>query len=199
MRSPSLKLVCLAGLLFVGPPALSQDSSQADPRDNETAPPIEAITITGERTLLSMRIQIESAEELLYGMFNTLNSSDDFDIHCRHLRSVRSHLPRRVCEPVFFFSLRKDNSQQALMDIRQAYTSEGIDPVMLSSGMALLDSDSELRSLAEGRFTEMNEEILKLAMENPAYLEALLRVNNLKTEYEAERKARFRTRETDSD
>ena len=42
-------------------------------------------------------MEIESAETEVYGLFNELNSNDEFDVACTNEVFVGSHLPKRIC------------------------------------------------------------------------------------------------------
>jgi hypothetical protein len=171
----------------------AEDSSSTDSTAALSSPavPIEEITIVGERTLLSMRLQIEREEENLYSMFNDLNSSDEYDIKCRTVRRRESHISDRICEPVFLTNLRTASNRNALTEMRQAWSDEGIDPVLLANGMDLLVPEYELREDADPEFEQLSEEMLRIALEYPEYFARLQRIGNLKTEYEQARQQKF--------
>lgn len=152
---------------------------------------IEQITVTGERSLLTMRNEIERIEEDMYRRFNELNNSDELDIFCVSERRTTSHIIQRTCEPVFLTKLKKENAQSAVSEMRNAFTDEGMDPVLMEYGLNLIESESSLKSLASGQYEELSVEILRIAQEHPDYLEALLKIGELKTEYAAARKLQF--------
>ncbi len=62
---------------------------------------IEEIRVIGARTFFSLRMQIVEEENKLYGIFNELNSNDDFDIECEKIAPTGTHISQRVCEPRF--------------------------------------------------------------------------------------------------
>ena len=153
--------------------------------------PIEEIQVTGERTLLTMRNEIIREEENLYRIFNELNSHDRFDITCKEERRVYSHIPARNCYPKFFTDLRMDTTRFAVGELRQAFSDDGVDPALFELGLSRIESDRELREKSAGDYQALSEEMLRIASENPDYLNILMKVADLKANYEAARKERF--------
>lgn len=149
----------------------------------------EEITVVGEKTFFTIRHQITRAEDDLYSLFNDLNSSDEFDIICREFR-INSHIPQRLCEPLFLTRKRRANTIMSMAEMRSG-TGDGIDLVAMQRGFDLLETETELKSEAEPDFDALNEEIFRIASENPQYLEALMRVGKLKTILAEEREKKF--------
>ena len=172
-----------------------QEDENADP-DQEpqvtaSRRPIEEIQVTGERTLLTMRNEIIREEENLYRIFNELNSHDRFDITCKEERRVFSNIPARNCLPRFFTDLRMDTNRFALSELRQAFSPDGVDPALFELGLSRIENDRQIRELAAGDYQALSEEMLRIATENPDYLNILMKVADLKANYEAARKERF--------
>ena len=172
-----------------------QEDENADPdqepQENVSQRPIEEIQVTGERTLLTMRNEIIREEENLYRIFNELNSHDRFDITCKEERRVFSNIPARNCLPRFFTDLRMDTNRFALSELRQAFSPDGVDPALFELGLSRIENDREIRELAAGDYQALSEEMLRIATENPDYLNILMKVADLKANYEAARKERF--------
>jgi len=172
-----------------------QEDENADPdqepQENVSQRPIEEIQVTGERTLLTMRNEIIREEENLYRIFNELNSHDRFDITCKEERRVFSNIPARNCLPRFFTDLRMDTNRFALSELRQAFSPDGVDSALFELGMARMKNDRQIRELAAGDYQALSEEMLRIATENPDYLNILMKVADLKANYEAARKERF--------
>lgn len=184
----------LVGIASAGMAQAAEAVLEADAEPSQSTAsnqPIEEITVMGERSLLSMRTQIVQEENNLYRLFNDLNSVDKFDIFCRSERSTSSYIPRRTCSPVFFSQLIRDSSRNAMTQIRYAFTDEGIDPALWQNGFDYLETESELRAQAAADFDALNQEIFRIAMENPDYLAVLLKIAELKALYRAARKERF--------
>ena len=172
-----------------------QEDENADPdqesQENVSQRPIEEIQVTGVRTLLTMRNEIIREEENLYRIFNELNSHDRFDITCKEERRVYSHIPARNCYPKFFTDLRMDTTRFAVGELRQAFSDDGVDPALFELGLSRIESDRELREKSAGDYQALSEEMLRIASENPDYLNILMKVADLKANYEAAQKERF--------
>jgi len=172
-----------------------QEDENADPdqesQENVSQRPIEEIQVTGERTLLTMRNEIIREEENLYRIFNELNSHDRFDIKCKVERRTWSYILARNCYPKFFTDLRRAENSFGLSELRQAFSDDGVDPALFELGLSRIESDRELREKSAGDYQALSEEMLRIASENPDYLNILMKVADLKANYEAARKERF--------
>lgn len=168
--------------------------SQNDERDSVV---LDEITVVGEQSLISIRYRIERAEDNLYSMFNELNSSDDFDIVCRNIRITNSHIPQRRCEPVFFSELRKNSAQFTQSELRQAWSEDGIDIAVMERAMDFIEPESRLREQAATSFEALQEEMLRIALENPQYLQSLEQLGQLKAFLEEARQKRFSQKDPD--
>ena len=168
-----------------------QEDENADPdqesQENVSQRPIEEIQVTGERTLLTMRNEIIREEENLYRIFNELNSHDRFDIKCKTERRLGSAILIRKCYPRFFRDLRETEHSVGLSQLRQ----DGVDSALFALGVSQLKTDREIRELAAGDYQTLSEEMLRIASENPDYLNILMKVADLKANYEAAQKERF--------
>ena len=78
-----------------------------------------------------------------------------------------------------------------ISETRQAFSEDGINFALLQNGLDMAESAGELREQATGDFDAMNEEILRIAVENPDYLASLQKVAELKTAYQAAQTKRF--------
>jgi hypothetical protein len=61
----------------------------------------EEITVIGQRSLRLLRLEVQLERERVYGLFNSLNSDDQFDIHCRNAPRTGTRIPQRVCRPQY--------------------------------------------------------------------------------------------------
>lgn len=192
--------VVLLSLWILSLPLQAQDAQQAqeeqaqssaESSEQESSVPIEEITIVGERTLLTMRHQIEREEENLYRLFNDLNSSDEMDIICRMVKKRLSHISERVCEPMFLTKQRTESNRNSLSDMRQAWSDEGIDPVLFMNALETMESEVEIIQKVEPQYEAMSEEMLRIATENPDYFAQLQRIGAMKSEFEQARARQF--------
>jgi hypothetical protein len=172
-----------------------QEDENADPdqesQENVSQRPIEEIQVTGERTLLTMRNEIIREEENLYRIFNELNSHDRFDIKCKVERRTWSYILARNCYPKFFTDLRRAENSFALSELRQAFGPDGVDSALFNMGMGKIKNDRAIRELAAGDYQALSEEMLRIASENPEYLNILMKVADLKADYQAAHEERF--------
>jgi hypothetical protein len=60
-------------------------------------PPAPPDIVVRGRSFTELRLQILRAEEAVFGRFNDINSSDDFDIHCRAEVFLGSRIAKRSC------------------------------------------------------------------------------------------------------
>ncbi len=183
--------------------AQSQQSTEQEAESTETIrypqQVLEEIIVVGERTFISIRYQIERAEDNLYQLFNELNSSDNFDLVCRNRKRL-SHIPRRECEPKFLTRARQANAVMAMAAMRGGGGVRGVEYVpgisagnsaMYQYGLDLLQSERELKSWEGRAFEALNAEMLRLATENQEFLESLMRVGKLKNILQEEREKVF--------
>jgi hypothetical protein len=82
------------------------DPSQAEPGQAEPDPAghdaaVEEVIVRG-RSRARLRQEIELATDAIYDRFNEINSTDEFDIHCRNVRITGSKIPRRICRANFW-------------------------------------------------------------------------------------------------
>ena len=63
--------------------------------------------------------------------------------------------------------------------------------MLFQLGLDKIDNDKELREKSAGDYQALSEEMLRIASENPDYLNILMKVADLKANYEAARKDLF--------
>ncbi len=140
-------------------------AQQAETPENESpvpneGEPIDEITVVAPRSEVSIRQEIRVADEVLYGLYNELNTDSRYDIHCRREKRPASNISERVCRPAF----ERDVSLEAWDDA----------------------ANSPDFSLPEGELKrhrqKLNEIMLELAAANPDLAEAILRRARLQHE-----------------
>ncbi|MBT8146554.1 MAG: hypothetical protein KJN90_06835 [Gammaproteobacteria bacterium] len=203
-------VLALSPLINAQEPGLQQQVSAEQSSQNSQSPQelklpqqyLEEITVRGEQTIISIRNQIERAEDDLYSLFNELNSNDDFDIVCRK-RKRNSHIARRECEPMFLTKARRASTVMAMRSIREDLSSVGgfsgtagdfssaSGSPMFQQGLNMILSEQELAEGEQTMVEAMQAEMLRIATENPEYLEALMRVGKLKQVLSEERMEKF--------
>lgn len=155
-----LTALCLT--VMVIPFSFAQDQDSSTESDVESASrPIEEIYVVGERTFFALRMEIESAENEVYGLFNELNSNDEFDIKCVKELFVGSHFKKRVCMASYLRKEQARNTQYSLLGIDMMLTLDGV------------------RGNVHQKTLALEAEMLSLVQENPTFFEAIRKLTEL--------------------
>jgi hypothetical protein len=128
----------------------------------QEAPPeeLEEIVVYGQRSLTELRLETFRAEDDFYDLFNSMNSDDEFDVHCNRETPTGSHIGRRVCRANYEYGIWSDAG--------------GANPIpWLLRKEQLLD-----------------REILARLSEHPELLHALKEYSEAKRKFDVERKDR---------
>lgn len=142
---------------------------QSEPVQAEQPPHMmEEVIVFGQKPLVELKLEAYQAEDVLYDLFNSLNTNDDFDVHCEREASVGSHIKTRVCRSNIQRELLRTASQRMMRGERYVYPA------------------AELRHMSE----RMLDDMTRRALENPEMLEALVRATEAKDALESERKRR---------
>ena len=99
-----LFIAYFAGMLVLAlanSPAASGQESAEDSSVSPADESIEEITVYGERNINILRRQFNLAQERTFDVFNTLNSTDEFDIKCDYEQHLGSRRWVHVCTPKF--------------------------------------------------------------------------------------------------
>ena len=150
----------LIGITFSTAQTKDTGSSASKEQDAETRP-IEEITVLGERTFFTLRLEIGAAEEEVYGLFNELNTNDDFDVTCTWEVYTGSHFKRRSCMAAYLREAQAENTQNYL---------KGIDMQLDLSGVKGEVRDQTLA---------MEAEMAQLALDNLEFSQALRKLAEL--------------------
>jgi len=167
------------------------DTEESAIQNITQARPIEEIRVTGTKTLLTVRTQIERAKLFSYKLFNELNSDDKFDIKCRTTRRTSSYIPVRNCEPQFHYKERQENAAAAMVHYRDMFVDGEVNHSAIDLGNSVLDSEIEIVGRIQDDYEAMNEDMLRVALENPEYLKMLENIAELKADYAQMREDRF--------
>jgi len=142
--------------------AQTQDTgSPASKEQDVQTRPIEEITVLGERSFFTLRLEIEAAEAEVYGLFNELNTNDDFDFKCTREAYTGSHIKRRRCMAAYLREAQAENTQNYLKRI----------DVQLS--LSEVEGEVHQQTLA------MEAEMTQLALDNPEFSQALRKLAEL--------------------
>ena len=144
-------------MLSLTPLSFSQDTNQSE---------IEEIIVIGELSKRAVRAQIIRVENDIYSFYNERNGNSDLDIECRSVTLTGTHIPQRVCEPVFWTKARNRQVQGLIHEW---------------SGIAELENLSQDVVLET---EEMNKVYAELLAKYPSFAEALLILEDLKARLE---------------
>ncbi|HJO12046.1 MAG TPA: hypothetical protein QGI39_08410 [Gammaproteobacteria bacterium] len=154
---------------------LAQDSTESTATEDSTSAttennrPIEQIIVTGDEELFVLRQRIRLTEENIFKLFNANNSADKYDIVCKKIAPIGSHIRRRVCEPKFLTEMRGQNTR----DYR--------------AGSNVLFDKYDLRRAAAADMEALQAEIFALMENNEEYATELARYAELTEHYETTR------------
>lgn len=164
--------ICAAAALMVL--AINTASLQASENaDNERLP--EEVTVIGQKQFRTLEFQINAAEDLMYGLFNEINTDDRYDIHCTWERPLGTKIKQKVCRPQFLNDATTDAAKDFLSQ-STGYGSTGSNNVM---------------SEANRHYSVLEEKMREAISNNQALLEAVARHHQLREEFSQKKTAYF--------
>jgi hypothetical protein len=169
-----LALAAASATLLAGA-AVGQQDAQARGEQPAAVPspePPEEIIVRGRR-IGELRLTIERAEEAVFARFNDLNSTDDFDIHCRNEKFYG--LNRRSCESNIVHKLDGQIGREVALAMRGQGTGSAIQLIQAEQIRQQQLLTDELHQLAD------KDERLKKAVSDltQAQTALVLRIGNL--------------------
>ena len=163
-----MRTLCWVVLLGIASPALAQEVALAP----QGAEGVEEVIVPGRRPE-NLRVEIERLETAVYQRWNSLNSTDEFDIHCVEQAPTGSNIPTRNCAPNFVIRAESRAASKILTDGR-------------SSG-ANNQNRAEHTMLMEQKSRELTAEMQRIAREDEQLLRDLVRLDELKQMQSGER------------
>jgi hypothetical protein len=134
---------------------------------------MEEIIVVGE-SLFSLRRQIIQAEDFKFKLFNSLNSTDEFDIKCEYEPRWGPGIKQRVCDVNYMKKARAEDASEFLRS--------GIPP----------RSEDQLRVEFAHKTEALNKEMKELGVKHPELAKAMINEYALKQLYIAEWRERFK-------
>jgi len=133
---------------------------------------IDEITVYGERSIIVLQKQLDLAQVKMFDVFNTLNSTDEFDIECDYVQKLGSRRWHHVCEPKF--ATRQINQYGAAVLVRDHddFSNRWVSPTV--------------RRMDQ----ELWQEMAVLVRESPELQKAYEKLANAKKDIDAERERR---------
>jgi len=135
---------------------------------------LEDTIITGRRLLSSLKMEGIRAEEIKFEIFNSLNSTNEFDITCEWRAPVGTRIKYRFCDVGFFKKARGE-------EFRRAFR-----------GGYLPRSDFQLATELAHKTEALNKEMVELGSKYPLLAKAMINEYELKQRYNVERREKFK-------
>ena len=167
-RAFDSSVIVFTGALLLLALPLSGECQSDTVQTQKPSEPIEEIVVRGHKFLINLQHEMKEAEEALYGVYNSLNADDDYDIYCYEEAPTGSKIKQRVCRPQKLGKILAEQTQ--LMMLGQGYAFPA----------------DEIKKMNEAMFAEMTE----LASNNPEYVKALREFYSKKQTWESEHKRR---------
>jgi hypothetical protein len=126
------------------------------------------------------------AEDLKFEIFNSLNSTDDFDITCEWRAPIGSNIPRRFCDVGYMKNARTEDATYIM------------DTYLINSGtdgyhiQILQSSDHELVEEFSHETEALNKEMVDLSKKHPSLTKARIKEYELKQRYIVEQRKKFK-------
>jgi hypothetical protein len=175
--------LCIAalGAVFVFEAATeAQGNASVDSARPEA---LEEVIVRGE-ALAELRLRIERAEDDAYALFNERNSDDRFDIHCYERAPMSSRIERRTCLSNAWREADAATADAIVRDLQSATTVIGgtgnTSAGFGAAGYSHIPQQHRAKQLREQNVVV--DEMLRLAEQDPAFREAIIRLGQ---EYQA--------------
>jgi hypothetical protein len=182
-RIPPLLLVLCGLALPAGATATEAGvNSEGAAPPGESVKELDEVAVTGKK-LRVLRREVFKAEDRFYERFNTLNTNDDFDIHCRMDKPTGTIVPQRECRIQFLAEAGAMDAREFLQGLTTAAAARGVHTPLAVLQPLWLQRREEYRQTAKA-LLEKNPELLALATE----------WGRLREQYDRERKERHKDR-----
>jgi hypothetical protein len=160
-----------------------------DERSGASSGPMDEIQVLGTRSLRTLRLEMQAARERVYDLFNSLNSDDDFDIHCRNVPRTGTRIPQRVCRPRYTDNATSDAGQEFVRAIVLDPNCNGmIAEESCLTANAIPRAQDAVSGVAIGDM-RLALEVQRLTRESPAFRRAITEYLVVESRYEQARRA----------
>ncbi len=163
-------IVFLVGVLIYPESAVAQQDTDLPTYK------LEEITVIGERPLHSLQMEIYKAEDIKVKLFNSLNSTNDFDIKCEYVAHTEynSRIKRWECGVGYM--------KKAISEATYYYLTQGTP----------LPSDYQLAVENADKTEALNKEMIELGVKHPEMAKAMINEYALKQLYIVEWREKFK-------
>jgi hypothetical protein len=146
----------------------------------------EEITVVGQRSRRLLRIEVQLARERVYGLFNSLNSNDEFDIQCRNVPRTGTRILQRVCRPQFADIATRDAGRELVLRLHFDCSDGRMAEHCLESGSSRAQA---LLSEVPVKDQQLDAEVQRLARNNPEFRRAIAGFQSAEIRYNEARGA----------
>lgn len=183
-------LVLLAAVSATGARAQSAALQPSAAESQAASEQAEEIVVRGRR-LADFRVEMEQARVRAYDIFNEINSDDDFDVRCVNEESTGTRMRQQVCRARFEDRISSSAAKDYFSALRWVCT-DGVtaDCIFSDRAAAGISAAQAVEGQAPIKRDQMNEEIHRLARENPRFAEAILDWYDASLRYEERRTGR---------
>jgi hypothetical protein len=161
-------IVVFVGLLIYPESAVAQKDKDLSTWE------MEEILVIGDRSLYSLRMEMYKAEDIKYKLFNSLNSTDEFDITCEYEPRWGPGIKRRVCDVGYMKKARSEAARE--------FAEIGLPP----------PSDYQLAMENAHKTEALNKEMVELGVKHPELAKAMINEYEIKQRYILEWRERFK-------
>jgi len=143
------------------------------------------VIITGDSSLSSLRREVYRAEKYKFDIFNSLNSTDEFDITCEMYTPTGSGVPRQVCGAGYMKKARSEDAR-LFIDFMQDPGESSVYPDFL------LRPEYQLTGELAYKAEALKKEMVELGIKHPSLAKAMIDEYELRQRYDVERRKRFK-------
>ena len=169
-------LSCFLGLNISAQEASNENSNNSDAQEYM----LDEVIVTGDSSLVSLRMEVYRAEEYKFEIFNSLNSTDEFDITCEWRAPLGSNIKRRFCDAGYIKEARAEDARQFMDNMTEG------------SIEFLHRSDEQLVRGFAHKAKALNKEMIALAIKHPELATAMIRSHELNRLFQEEKRARYK-------
>ncbi len=146
------------------------------------------ITVKGDDSMYSLRMDVLRAEELKFDIFNSLISNDDYKVRCGWQYQLGTRFKHWGCVPGYLDNAGADAARDTLDQIFREF-----DSVQNGSGRHYwIPSRAQIAVQLAWKNRALNKAMVALAAEHPDLAIAMVRANAMQQFYNAERKKRYK-------
>ena len=172
-RAVALRLGSLILLVLGCPLSLAQSGSpDAD---------VEEILVTGERSLRSLRLEVEMAQEAAFDIFNEIYAGTDYEMICTRERPIKDTLnpiPNSWTVRACRSKKAQELHEQQMEDFGEYISAEE------NGEIGILVDTSGFADMNEAHREELYQRARDLIVESPEYREKLIAYTRAKETYE---------------